>query len=288
MRLLRIIKNKMPFKTADLQKAMISLEQFKTYAISPHHERYSFPFIRGTYFTYRKIDVLRLFSISKAVAKNGKPRYIDVGCGNGDFLTKMREFIPNAVGIDNDAKVFYYYNMVKPDYIKIADARWGIDHRFDIIFVGWMDPGIDFRDAVAAKTDVIVTTLDQGISLAAEFEGNGFERIAKWRTPSWEDVNIEIMNRYYTKMSNTTYLSLSKLRGAHNLWYVYSSKPSKSEAIKSILVQRLENEKKDMYERYDFEDVLDECGFRYLEQLQNLSSYVERKERLWDIQFNNI
>jgi SAM-dependent methyltransferase len=278
----------MPFKTADLQKAMISLEQFKTYAISPHHERYSFPFIRGTYFTYRKIDVLRLFSISKAVAKNGKPRYIDVGCGNGDFLTKMREFIPNAVGIDNDAKVFYYYNMVKPDYIKIADARWGVDHQFDIIFVGWMDPGIDFRDAVAAKTDVIVTTLDQGISLAAEFEGNGFERIAKWRTPSWEDVNIEIMNRYYTKMSNTTYLSLSKLRGAHNLWYVYSSKPSKSEAIKSILIQRLENEKKDMYERYDFEDVLDECGFRYLEQLQNLSSYVERKERLWDIQFNNI
>ncbi len=277
----------MPFKTADLQKAMISLEQFKTYAISPHHERYSFPFIRGTYFTYRKIDVLRLFSISKAVAKNGKPRYIDVGCGNGDFLTKMREFIPNAVGIDYDAKVFYYYNMVKPDYIKIADARWGIDHQFDIIFVGWMDPGIDFRDAVAAKTDVIVTTLDQGISLAAEFEGNGFERIAKWRTPSWEDVNIEIMNRYYTKMSNTTYLSLSKLRGAHNLWYVYSSKPSKSEAIKSILIQRLENEKKDMYERYDFEDVLDECGFRYLEQLQNLSSYVERKERLWDIQFNN-
>jgi SAM-dependent methyltransferase len=278
----------MPFKTAALQKAMISLEQFKTYAISPHHERYSFPFIRGTYFTYRKIDVLRLFSISKAVAKNGKPRYIDVGCGNGDFLTKMREFIPNAVGIDNDAKVFYYYNMVKPDYIKIADARWGIDHQFDIIFVGWMDPGIDFRDAVAAKTDVIVTTLDQGISLAAEFEGNGFERIAKWRTPSWEDVNIEIMNRYYTKMSNTTYLPLSKLRGAHNLWYVYSSKPSKSEAIKSILIQRLENEKKDMYERYDFEDVLDECGFRYLEQLQNLSSYVERKERLWDIQFNNI
>ncbi|HEX7207851.1 MAG TPA: hypothetical protein VF233_06685 [Nitrososphaeraceae archaeon] len=278
----------MPFKTADLQKAMISLEQFKTYAISPHHERYSFPFIRGTYFTYRKIDVLRLFSISKAVAKNGKPRYIDVGCGNGDFLTKMREFIPNAVGIDNDAKVFYYYNMVKPDYINITDARWGIDHQFDIIFVGWMDPGIDFRDAVAAKTDVIVTTLDQGISLAAEFEGNGFERIAKWRTPSWEDVNIEIMNRYYTKMSNTTYLSLSKLRGAHNLWYVYSSKPSKSEAIKSILIQRLENEKKDMYERYDFEDVLDECGFRYLEQLQNLSSYVERKERLWDIQFNNI
>jgi hypothetical protein len=278
----------MPYKTADLLKAMTSLKQFKTYTMSPHHERYSFPFLSGTYFTYRKIDVLRLISISKVVTKNGNLRYLDVGCGNGDFLSKIREFIPNAVGIDNDAKIFYYYKREKPDYIKIADARWGIDHQFDIIFVGWMEPGLDFRDAVAAKTDVIVTTLDQGISLAAEFEGNGFERIAKWRTPSWEDVNIEIMNHYYTKMSNKNYLFLSKLRGAHNLWYVYSSKPSKSEAIKSILIQRLEDEKKDVCQRYNFEDVLDECGFKYLEQLQNLTSYVERKERLWDIQFNNI
>jgi SAM-dependent methyltransferase len=278
----------MSFQTADLQKAMISLEQFKTYAMSPHHERYSFPFLCGTYFAYRKIDVLRLISISKVVAKNGKPRYLDVGCGNGDFLSKIREFIPNALGIDNDAKIFYYYKRVKPDYIRIADARWGINHQFDIIFVGWMEPGLDFRDAVAAKADVIVTTLDQGISLAAEFEGNGFERIAKWRTPSWEDVNIEIMNLYYTKMSSKNYLFLSKLRGAHNLWYVYCSKPSKSEAIKSILMQRLEDEKKDVCERYDFEDLLDECGFRYLEQLQNLTSYVDRKERLWDIQFNNM
>ena len=278
----------MAFKTADLQKAMISLEQFKTYTMSPHHERYSFPFLRGTYFTYRKIDVLRLISISKAVAKNGRPSYLDVGCGNGDFLTKIREFIPNAVGIDDDAKIFYYFKRVKPDYIKIADAHWGIDHEFDIIFVGWMEPGLDFRDAVAAKTDVIVTTLDQGISLAAEFEANGFERVAKWRTPSWEDVNIEIMNRYYTKMSNKAYLALSKLRGAHNLWYVYSSKPSKSEVIRSVLMQRLEDEKKGVRERYDFEDVLDECGFRYLEELQNLTSYIERKERLWDIQFNNM
>ena len=278
----------MPFKTADLQKAMISLKQFKTYAMSPHHERYSFPFLCGTYFAYRKIDVLRLISILKAVAKNGKPRYLDVGCGNGDFLSKIREFIPNALGIDNDAKIFYYYKREKPDYIKIADARWGINQQFDVIFVGWMEPGLDFRDAVAAKADVIVTTLDQGISLAAEFEGNGFERIAKWRTPSWEDVNIEIMNLYYTKMSSKNYLFLSKLRGAHNLWYIYSNKPSKSEAIKSILMQRLEDEKKDLCERYDFEDLLDECGFRYLEQLQNITSYVERKERLWDIQFNNM
>jgi hypothetical protein len=60
-----------------------------------------------------------------------------------------------------------------PDHIKIVDAHWGIDQKYDLIFVGWMDPGVDFRDAIAAKTDVIVTTLDQGISLAAEFDDHG-------------------------------------------------------------------------------------------------------------------
>ena len=94
--------------------------------------------------------------------------------------------------------------------------------------------------------------------------------VASWRTPSWEDVNIELMNRYYTKMSDNTRQVLSKIRGAHNLWYVYSNKSNISEAIKSSLVQRVEQEKKSLQERYDFEDVLDDCGFRYLERWKAL------------------
>ena len=263
----------------DLLKASNSLAQFRTYSASPYHERYSFPFLRGTYFAYRKIDVLRVISIAKAVSN--EPRYLDVGCGYGDFLNKIREFIPNATGIEKDARIFYIFNMSIPDHIKIVDADWGIDQKHDLIFVGWMDPGVDFRDAVAAKTDVIVTTLDQGISLAAEFDAHGFEMVASWRTPSWEDVNIELMNRYYTKMSDNTRQVLSKIRGAHNLWYVYSNKSNISEAIKSSLVQRVEQEKKSLQERYDFEDVLDDCGFRYLERLESLTS----DEQLWRIRF---
>jgi hypothetical protein len=63
----------------DLLKASNSLRQFRTYSASPCHERYSFPFLRGTYFAYRKIDVLRVISIAKAVSN--EPRYLDVGCG---------------------------------------------------------------------------------------------------------------------------------------------------------------------------------------------------------------
>ena len=37
--------------------------------------------------------------------------------------------------------------------------------------------------------NAIITTLDQGLSLAVEFEGHGFEKIASWITPSWDDIN---------------------------------------------------------------------------------------------------
>jgi hypothetical protein len=238
------------FDIQDLLKARISLEQFRIYSVSSHHERYSFPFLLGTYFAYRRIDVLRVVSIAKAISND--PKYVDVGCGYGDFLNKVREFLANAIGIEKDARIFYNFNISKPDYIRIADASWGIEEVYDVIFVGWMDPGVDFTHAVAAKTNVVVTTLDQGISQAAEFDAYGFKRIAYWRTPSWEDVNTEIMNRYYTKMPVQTRQALSEMRGAHNLWYVYSKKSAISKTIRSALLQRIEEENKVQQERYDF------------------------------------
>ena len=273
------------FTIQDLVNARVSLKQFRKYSVSPYHERYSFPFLLGSYFAYRKIDVLRVIQIAKAISN--EPKYVDVGCGYGDFLKKVREFLPDAIGIEKDARIFYNFNSPKPDYIRIADARWGIEQKYDIIFVGWMDPGTDFTDAVAAKTDVVVTTLDQGISQAAEFEAHGFKRIAYWRTPSWEDVNTEIMNRYYTKMSIQTRQTLSEMRGAHNLWYVYTRGVRISEAVNLALRERLEEEHQKLQPRYDFEDVLDECGYGYLQKLQTHSSDSEDSS-LWDIRFEDV
>jgi hypothetical protein len=273
------------FTIQDLVNARISLKQFRKYSVSPYHERYSFPFLLGSYFAYRKIDVLRVIQIAKAISN--EPKYVDVGCGYGDFLKKVREFLPDATGIEKDAGIFYYFNIPKPDYIRIADARWGIEQEYDIIFVGWMDPGTDFTEAVAAKTDVVVTTLDQGISQAAEFEAHGFKRIAYWRTPSWEDVNTEIMNRYYTKMSIQIRQALSEMRGAHNLWYVYTRGVPTSEAVNLALRERFEEERHKLQPRYDFEDVLDECGYGYLQKLQTTSSDSEDTS-LWDIRFADV
>jgi len=264
----------MPFNLEDLRKARQSLEQFRSAAVSPHHERYSFPFFAGSYFAYRKVDVLRVAAIARAISNS--PSYLDVGCGYGDFLKRVREFLPGAEGIEKDGGIFYGLGVEKPGYIRIADAHW-LDRKYDMIFVGWMEPGQDFRDPVAKNADVIVTTLDQGISLAAEFDGHGFQRIAWWRTPSWEDVNVEIMNRHYTKMPDAKRAELARLRGAHNLWYVYS-RPHKAGIVREALKKQVEKEPAD---RYEFESVLDECGYGYLQKLEN----PVVQEPMWQVEF---
>ena len=263
----------MPFETRDLRNATQSLAAFRANAVSPHHERYSFPFFCGTYFSYRKVDVLRAVAIARAVSSN--PSYLDVGCGYGDFLKRVREFLSDAQGMEKDAGIFYGLQVAKPDYITISDAHW-ISKRHDVIFVGWMEPGQDFRDPVAKNTNVIVTTLDQGISLAAEFDGHGFERVAYWRTPTWEEVNIEIMNRHYTQLPEDKRVELAKMRGAHNLWYVYA-KPSKAAAIRKALERQIAIE--DPRDGYDFESVLDEAGFGYMQKLETTA------DLLWQVRF---
>jgi len=265
----------MPFNLEDLCKARQSLAQFEAKAASLHHARYIFPFFRGSYFAYRKIDVLRVVEITKTISSN--PRYLDIGCGYGDFLKRIRRFLPDAKGIEKEAGIFYGLGIIKPDYISIADAHW-IDEKYDLIFVGWMEPGQDFRDPIARSTDVIVTTIDQGISLAAEFDGHGFKRVAWWRTPSWEDVSIEIMNRYYTKMPDSRRTELANMRGAHTLWYIYA-KPQKVRIVKEALKIQVEKESS-ASDRYDFETVLDECGYGYLQKLENNAAL----EPMWQVQ----
>ena len=268
------------YSTRKLLEAYNELKKFRNFSVSPLHERFIFPYICGTYFGYRKIDVLRIVSIAKAIS--AKPKYLDVGCGYGDFLEKIRKFIPDASGIEKDGGIFYEFNRVKPDYIQIKDVSLDLNEKYDVIFVGWMDPGVDFRKSVANSTDIVITTLDQGISLGAEFEEFGFRRIAWWRTPSWLDVNYQIMNKYYTKMSNQIYDYLFDLRGAHNLWYVYT----KNSDYVNIIMNALNHSQYEDQSKYDFEQVMDECGFEYSENSQLLKKVDKSNfSSLWNIKF---
>jgi SAM-dependent methyltransferase len=268
------------YSTRKLLEAYNELKKFRNFSVSPLHERFIFPYICGTYFGYRKIDVLRIVSIAKAIS--AKPKYLDVGCGYGDFLEKIRKFIPDASGIEKDGGIFYEFNRVKPDYIQIKDVSLDLNEKYDVIFVGWMDPGVDFRKSVANSTDIVITTLDQGISLGAEFEEFGFRRIAWWRTPSWLDVNYQIMNKYYTKMSNQIYDYLFDLRGAHNLWYVYT----KNSDYVNIIMNALNHSQYEDQSKYDFEQVMDECGFEYSENSQLLKKVDKSNfSSLWNIEF---
>jgi SAM-dependent methyltransferase len=267
----------MPPQIDEIKRALSALNEFRKYAVSPFHERFIFPFLCGSYFTYRKIDVNRIVSIAKTISEN--PTYLDVGCGYGDFLEKIREYIPEAEGIEKSAEIFYSVGRIKPNYIKIADAHNGIDKNYDVIFVGWMEPGVDYRDKISEATKCIITTFDKGgqcgVNGGCEFDGHGFEKIASWVTPSWIDVNTELMNKYYTdNLKDEKIQELKDLRGAHNLWHIYC-KPE----LKNILKGTLEELKmKDIEEKYKHEEILDECGFGFKEDVPLNSGLY-----LWEI-----
>jgi hypothetical protein len=275
----------MPFQIKDLHKAYLKFHEFRKNSKYSFHERFIFPYICGTYFGYRKVDVLRVVAIAKSISQN--PKYLDVGCGYGDFLEKIREFIPDAIGIEKDGGIFYEFNRIKPDHVHIRDVSLDLNQKYDVIFVGWMDPGVDFRKAVAKSTDCIITNFDTGgqcgINGGCEYEEFGFRRIAWWRTPSWIDVNYEIMNKYYTSLTNEIKEELSKLRSAHTIWYVYTKENLSSTvdwALKLWMKKETQLSLDD--EKYNFEQLLDECGYHYNEELSVLTSV---KKALWQVSF---
>lgn len=276
----------MPFKTEDIRKAITSLNTFRQYAVSPYHERVSFPFLCGTYFAYRKIDVLRIVSIAKAISSN--PRYLDVGCGYGDFLEKIREYLPNAIGVEKEGNIFYAFRKTRPDYIHSTAIEWIKNQSYDVAFVGWMEPGVDFREHVARLANCIVTTFDEGgqcgVYGSCEYEEFGFKRVAWWRTPSWIDVNTELMNKYYssTLQSDQKQYQLSKLRSAHNLWFIYARACVFSQVVAGLKSSVAIEKEASSRRRFDFESILDECGFHYMEDLPSLSNKVDR---LWEVKF---
>ena len=278
----------MPFAFNELQQAYAEYQKFKQRNPPPHHERYIFPFFAGSYFTYRKIDVLRIIQVAKATSEN--PKYVDIGCGYGDFLNKVREFLVNAIGIEKETAIFYLLGKTRPYYIYPGAIEWFEGKRFDMAFVGWMDHGVDFRQFVARSAKCVLTTFDSGgqcgINAECEYDQFGLNRIAWWKTPSWIDVNTELMNRYYTpslKNDEASKQKLSMLRTAHNLWYLYAT-PEVSEKIVSALKQWLRREQQVFsVESFDFESILDECGFYYMKHLPTM---LPKDDRLWEVVFD--
>ena len=108
----------MPFKLGDLRQAYSAYQEFLDKNPPAHHARYIFPFFAGSYFAYRKVDVRRVAAVARAVNEN--PVYLDVGCGFGDFLAKVREFLPRATGIEKESGIFEFAK--KLDYVQVAGA----------------------------------------------------------------------------------------------------------------------------------------------------------------------
>lgn len=271
----------MPFAIQELQQARKAYLKFLEGNPPEQHARYIFPFFTGSYFAYRKVDTLRVTAIAKSFSSN--PSYVDVGCGYGDFLRNIREFIPDAAGLEREAGIFYSFQLEKPDFISLMPVE-SQTKECDVAFVGWMEPGQDFRRQVARFAKCVVTTFDAGgqcgVNGGCEYDEFGYVRVAWWRTPSWIDVNAELMNRYYTPgLGEQDKERLARLRSAHNFWYVYA-RPEHADRIRHGLKAQLEKE--DPSDAYYFESVLDECGFGYKQALPNLTA----AGTLWQVIFD--
>ena len=273
----------MPFAIQELQSAYKAYQEFLVHNPPSYHTRYIFPFFTGSYFAYRKVDVDRVSAIAKSIASN--PSYVDVGCGYGDFLEKVRSCIPDATGIEKEGGIFFAFQVHKPDYIELMAVE-SLSKPVDAVFVGWMEPGQDFRRFIAKCAKCVITTFDAGgqcgINGGCEYDEFDYVRIAWWRTPSWIDVNTELMNRYYTPSIDARKKEeLAKLRGAHNFWYVYAL-PDIADKIRSGLKAQVEKEKGNSHERFDFESVLDECGYGFNEELPAMRG----QKKLWEVIFD--
>jgi hypothetical protein len=155
-----------------------------------------------------------------------------------------------------------------------------------------MEPGVDFRKTVSKLSKCIITTFDTGgecgIDGDCEYDEFGFQKIAWWRTPSWIDVNCELMNRFYTSSLRTQENKkeeLAKLRTANNLWYIYTL-PEISYKVRVGLkcwLKKEEHERLYSTQCFDFETILDECGFHYMETLPALLS---KGNQLWEVRFD--
>ncbi|TLY09185.1 MAG: hypothetical protein E6K88_05825, partial [Thaumarchaeota archaeon] len=120
-----------------MQDAYKAYQQFLARNPPAHHARYIFPFFAGSYFTYRKIDIERVAAIANSVSEN--PSYVDIGCGYGDFLEKVRRLVPHSTGIEKEGGIFYAFQVSKPDYIQLTPVE-GLAKTVDVAFVGWMEP----------------------------------------------------------------------------------------------------------------------------------------------------
>ncbi|MFZ0556747.1 MAG: hypothetical protein WAM26_15820 [Nitrososphaeraceae archaeon] len=277
----------MPFDLKELLNAYKEYLKFTRSSCYRNHARYIFPFFEGTYFAYRKIDVLRIVTIARAITSN--PQYLDIGCGYGDFLNKVIQHIPGATGVEKDASIYYCLNKPKPEHIVSLPIEC-ITQPTDVAFVGWMEPGVDFRPQVANIAKCVITTFDEGgqcgVDGGCEYEEFGYSRVAWWRTPSWIDVNHELMNKFYTQqLANNILLrnSLRDLRSAHNLWHVYARDELPRDKIKSNLMAWLEKESPaSQTEKFEFEQVLDQCGFQY----KTRPPHMHSSEKLWEVHFD--
>ena len=233
--------------------------------------RFREPRKHGSMFVYRHIDVLRVVAIAKAIAD--EPRVVDAGCGNCDFLDKLRVYLPNAIGIDNKPK------FTDKPYVLQRDIRRLRKRRYDLAFIGWMELGVDFRKAITRIAPVNIMVWERGgacgIEGECDFDEFGLVKIASWRTPAWMDINIRLM---VDRMRHTLAIDNFAVGSIWDVW----AEPEIAFNVQVKFMHYLNHEDGQTIEPYDFEEHIDKAGYRIGLPIDD---WFGGKFWLWEVQF---
>jgi len=133
----------------------------------------------------RATDVARIAAVLRACGDH----IVDVGAGTGLLASLLDQAGVKVEAVDPAPPGTTYVPVEQRSAEDLTTPR-------DAVIVGWMEAGVDYREAVARLAPVLVNIYDVeggcGVMGATDFAPYGFVRAASWRTPSFEDAEYAV------------------------------------------------------------------------------------------------
>ncbi|HWG91106.1 MAG TPA: hypothetical protein VNZ52_09700 [Candidatus Thermoplasmatota archaeon] len=133
-------------------------------------------------------DLNRILAVAHAVGN--APRLVDVGAGSGLLSALLAPHLqvtaldPGDAGIPS-RRVGRFFDLVRAPVESYSGQA-------EVALVSWMEAGRDYRAPVAALAPVLVQAYDPsggcGVLGDVDYARFGFQVVARWETPSWENV----------------------------------------------------------------------------------------------------
>ncbi len=137
-------------------------------------------------FRFRRLERILVESLPGA-------RVLDIGCGAGDNLTRLRRYGGRPSGLDPSAERVHEATRIAPSVVGIAEGLPWPDSSFDMVYISHV---LHHATDVDASLSEIERVLVPGglLFLIETVDDSPLMRLARRLQPSWDD--DEVLNRF--------------------------------------------------------------------------------------------